>query len=114
GACGTRNRDAEHQAICASVAAGVTYVVAAGNGAADFARSIPAAYPEVLTATAMTDTDGLPGGTGAGATCLKGQADDAYATYSNFAVAPADRAHTIAAPGTCVTSDRPGGGTAVY
>ena len=55
------NKDAEHKAICRSVAAGVTYVVAAGNSGRDFARTVPAAYPEVLTVTAMSDGDGLPG-----------------------------------------------------
>jgi subtilisin family serine protease len=40
-------------------------------------------------------------------------ADDRYAAFSTYAAA-ADAAHTIAAPGTCITSDRRGGGTAVY
>ena len=34
GNCGNTNNDAMHQAICASVAAGVTFVVAAGNDSA--------------------------------------------------------------------------------
>jgi subtilisin family serine protease len=111
--CGRTNRDAEHQAICNSIAAGVTYVVAAGNDSANFAKYVPAAYPEVLTVTAMTDTDGLPGGVGRAA-CISGQRDDTYATYSNFAVSSADQGHTIAAPGTCVVSDNLGGGTSTY
>jgi subtilisin family serine protease len=111
--CGNTNHDAEHQAICKSVAAGVTYVAAAGDGSTSFASSIPAAYPEVLTVTAMTDTDGLPGGLGPAA-CLKGQADDQYATYSNYAVSAADQSHTVSAPGTCVVSDKLGGGTSKY
>ena len=37
---------------------------------------MPAAYGEVLTATAMTDTDGRPGGSG-GAACDAAQRDDA-------------------------------------
>ena len=45
GNCGNTNNDAEHQAICRSVAAGVTYTVSAGNSKTDFAGSIPAAYP---------------------------------------------------------------------
>ncbi len=44
GNCGTTNRDAEHQAICASTAAGVLSVAAAGNASTDFGGSIPAAY----------------------------------------------------------------------
>jgi len=65
------------------------------------------------TVTAMTDTDGIPGGTGP-APCIKKQKDDTYATYSNYAVSAADEAHTLAAPGTCVVSDAIGGGTDVY
>jgi subtilisin len=109
--CGNTNKDAEHQAICNSTAAGVTYVVAAGNNSASLAGYVPAAYPEVLTATAITDS--IPGGLGP-APCIKGQADDSYATYSNFAVSATDEAHTIAAPGTCVVSDAIGGGTSTY
>jgi subtilisin family serine protease len=111
--CGNTNKDAEHQAICKSVAAGVTYVAAAGNNSASLGGYIPAAYPEVLTVTAMTDTDGVPGGLGPSA-CVKGQHDDTYASYSNYAVSAADQAHTIAAPGTCVVSDAIGGGTSTY
>jgi subtilisin len=112
-ACGDVNKDAEHKAICGSVAAGVTYVAAAGNSATNFVNSVPAAYPEVLTATAMSDSDGIAGGTGP-ALCRKGEKDDSYGTYSNYAVAAIEQSHTIAAPGTCVVSDAPGGKTAVY
>jgi subtilisin family serine protease len=114
GNCGNANGDSEHKAICGSVAAGVTYVVSAGNAKADFARSVPAAYPEVLTVAAMSDTDGLPGGSGGAPRCVKGEADDRYASYSNYAVGAAALAHTIAAPGTCVVSDKVGGGTSTY
>jgi subtilisin len=114
GNCGNVIGDSEHKAICKSVAAGVTFVVSAGNGGTDFARSAPAAYSEVLTATAMSDTDGLAGATGGAPRCKKGEADDRYAGYSNYAVGAAAIAHTIAAPGTCVVSDRVGGGTSTY
>jgi subtilisin family serine protease len=110
--CGNTNKDAEHQAICRSIAGGVSYIAAAGNNSADLANYIPAAYPEVLAVTAMTDTDGIPGATGP-ASCISGQADDSYGTYSNYATA-ADEAHTIAAPGTCILSDGLGGGTSTY
>jgi subtilisin family serine protease len=112
GACGTRNADALHAAICRSVAAGVTYVVAAGNSGVDFKGSVPAAYDEVLTVTAMSDSDGQPGGTGPAPACRTSEGDDRYASFSNFAVSSADAAHTIAAPGVCITSTWPGGGTA--
>ena len=114
GNCGLTNKDAEHQAICHSTAAGVTYVAAAGNAKADFAKTIPAAYPEVLTATAMTDTNGTPGAGGAAPKCKSGETDDKYGSYSNYAVGSAAIAHTLAAPGTCVLSDAIGGGTSTY
>ena len=112
--CGRTNNDAQHKAICAATAAGVTFVVAAGNNGKSLAGFIPAAYPEVLTATAMTDTDGAPGALGAAPKCKSGEKDDVAGTYSNYAVAAADAAHVLAAPGTCVVSDKPGGGTATY
>ena len=114
GNCGNTKGDAWHKAICAGVAAGVTWVVSAGNSAADFAKSIPAAYPEVLTVTAMSDTDGAPGALGPAPSCKKGEADDRYAAYSSYAVTAAAAAHTIAAPGTCVVSTKLGGGTSTY
>ena len=113
GACGTVSRDSEHKAICAAAAAGVTFVVSAGNGGTDFSRTVPAAYPEVLTATAITDTDGLPGALGP-ASCAKKELDDRAGTYSSYAVKAADAAHAIAAPGTCVTSAGLGGKASTY
>jgi diguanylate cyclase (GGDEF)-like protein len=110
-ACGAVNKDAMHQAICRSVAAGVTYVVSAGNSKVAIAKTVPAVYPEVLTVTAMSDSNGRAGGGGPSLTCKSGERDDQYATYSNFATTAADLAHTIAAPGTCILSTRLGGGT---
>jgi len=114
GACGNANNDSWHKALCASVAAGITWVVSAGNATAGFEKTIPAAYSEVLTVTAMTDVDGIPGAKGKAPACKKGEADDRYGTYSNFAATPAAAAHAIAAPGTCVVSAKLGGGTSTY
>jgi subtilisin len=118
--CGRSNKDALHLAICGSVAAGVTYVVAAGNGGRDFGNNVPASYDEVLTVTAMADFDGRPGGlsresdscaasvgdTGPG---FPSFTDDSAAFFSDFATLPADQAHTIAGPGLCVLSTFLGG-----
>ncbi len=112
GNCGQTNADPEHRAICASVAKGLTYTVSAGNSQKDFATSIPAAYPEVLTVTAMTDTDGKPDGVGP-APCTEGEKDESFWTSSSYAVASTEAQHTIAAPGTCVVSTKRGGGTAM-
>jgi diguanylate cyclase (GGDEF)-like protein len=111
-ACGAANNDAQHKAICRATAAGVTFVTSAGNAKTSFAKIVPASYPEVLTATAMSDSDGLAGGRGPGFACKSGERDDQYATYSNFGTTSADAAHVLAAPGTCIVSSRIGGGTA--
>lgn len=108
--CGNSNGDALHRAICNSVAKGVTYVVAAGNSAANLAGFTPAAYPEVLTVTAMSDSDGNPGGTGGAPTCRTGETDDAYATFSNYAVSTSEQNHTVAGPGVCIYSTWRNGG----
>jgi subtilisin family serine protease len=108
GPCATTT-EALQKAICGSVAAGVTYVVAAGNSAADFKGFVPAAYDQVLTVTAMADFNGAPGG-GAAATC-RSDVDDTAADFSNFTTAgSADEGHTIAAPGVCILSTWKGGG----
>jgi subtilisin family serine protease len=103
--CGKTNGDAFHQAICRSVAAGVTYVVAAGNGAVDLDTFVPAAYPEVLSVTAVTDSDGKAGGVGGSPACRYGEVDDQYASFSNYAVSDIAINHAIAAPGVCILSD---------
>jgi subtilisin family serine protease len=103
GNCGRSNNDAMHTAICSSVAAGVTYVVAAGNEASNAAGSVPAAYDEVITVSALADFNGLPGG-GAASTC-RSDVDDTFASFSNFG-ADVD----IIAPGVCINSTWKGGG----
>ncbi|MGK5448444.1 S8 family peptidase [Streptomyces radiopugnans] len=95
-ACGS-NKDALHEAICRSVAAGVTYTVAAGNEADDSANHVPAAYDEVITVSALADFDGRPGGEGA-PTC-RTDVDDTIADFSNHG-ADVD----IMAPGVCIES----------
>jgi hypothetical protein len=82
---------AAHDAIRASVANGVVYVVSAGNDAQDvygpdgaFGTSddfCPAAYPEVAAISAFVDSDGTAGGTGAGTAYGP---DDSFATFSNY------------------------------
>ena len=115
-ACGYGVGDALHVAICNSTAqAGVTYVVAAGNYWDDINTMVPARYPEVLTVTAMTDTDGQTGGMGPGCELSPDfvMPDDEVAFFSNFARGDGAH-HVIAGPGGCVLSTLPGGGTGVY
>src|SRR2546425_2327168 len=112
GNCGNTNGDALHRAICNSVAAGVTYVVAAGNSGEDFSAGVPADYNEVLTGTPVADFHGQPRALRA-PNCTGGffEQDDAAAGVSDFTtVGSADAPHAIAAPGVCITSTWPGGG----
>src|SRR5439155_1697599 len=104
GNCGNTNGDALHRAICNSVAAGVTYVVAAGNSSEDFSADVPANYNEVLTVTAMADFDGLSGGLGT-PSCGDGyfENDDAAAGFSNFTT-EASAVDTVAPVITSVSS----------
>ena len=100
GSCTDR---ALHEAICRSTAAGVTYVVAAGNSSSDASNFVPATYDEVITVSAITDFDGKPGGLGT-PTCQLGH-DDTFASFSNFGPDV-----DLTAPGMCVMSTWRGGG----
>jgi subtilisin family serine protease len=104
--CGYTNKDAMHKAICRLVGAGVTVIAAAGNNSFSASRLIPASYNEVITVSALADTDGLPGGTGGNACYSWGtyDTDDTYANFSNYG-ADVD----IMAPGKCIWSTLPGG-----
>lgn len=107
-------RDPEHQAICTANAAGVVFVVAAGNEHDDTDNYIPARYDEVITVAAITDFDGAPGSISTqsavgGCTPPSGaEKDDTFAHYSNFGAAV-----DIVAPGTCIRSLAPGTGETV-
>ena len=103
--CGFTNKDAMHRAICRVVAAGVTVVAAAGNNSFSASRLIPASYNEVITVSALADTDGLPGGVG-GRGCFSWgtyDSDDTFANFSNYG-------HDVdlIAPGKCIWSTVPG------
>lgn len=96
-----------HQAICEVIAAGMTVVVAAGNGGSDSvgddaADLAPASFDEVITVSAIVDMDGKPGGGGFGH-FLWGP-EDSLAHFSNRG-ADVD----IAAPGVSILSTWPSG-----
>ena len=102
--CGLTNHDLMHQAVCRLVASGVTVAVAAGNNSFNAARLIPASYNEVITVSALADSDGRPGGLGGSGcgTWPAKQRDDAIALFSNYG-ADVD----LIAPGKCILSTLP-------
>lgn len=102
GRAGTCKTSPLHRAVCQTVNAGIPVVVAAGNQASDASTRVPAAYDEVITVAAMSDTDGKPGGLGP-ESCSR-NADDTFASFSNFGPAV-----DIAAPGDCILSLTPSG-----
>jgi hypothetical protein len=85
-----------NRAISASIKAGVTYVVAAGNYGQDASSTSPASNPDVITVSAIADTDGKCGGKGAK---LGNATDDTFARFSNFGPSV-----SIAAPGVSILS----------
>jgi subtilisin family serine protease len=97
--CTNGNADALHTAICKSVRAGVTYVVAAGNSGANAKGFVPAAYDEVITVSALSDSDGAGGGSGGPPSCRTSERDDYFASFSNWGPAV-----DLAAPGVCILS----------
>lgn len=109
-ACGEEGKDALHLAVCRVVASGVTVVVAAGNSNVNLVDTVPASYDEVLTVSAMADYDGLPGGR-TNPTCDDTKdADDTFASFSNWAVGDEDSVHVVSAPGVCIYSTWKDGG----
>ena len=102
-----RGNDPIHTYICRSVAAGVTYVAAAGNDSLDTDLEIPATYEQVIAVSAIADFDGRPGGlAGTQPICTPdepGERDDTFAFFSNFG-----QDIDISAPGVCIDSIRPG------
>jgi subtilisin family serine protease len=90
------NSPALDAAINNSVQAGITYVVAAGNEHKDASTSSPASNPNVITVSAIADSDGKCGGIGPP---TKHGNDDTLADFSNFG-----KAVSIAAPGVNILS----------
>jgi subtilisin family serine protease len=101
--CGNTNKDAIHQAICRLVGSGVTVVAAAGNNAFNASKLVPASYDEVITVSALADTDGKPGALGGNRCYSWGtyDRDDTFADFSNFG-----RDVDLIAPGKCIWSTR--------
>ena len=103
--CGFTNRDVLHQAICRLYARGITVVAAAANERRSAAGYVPAAYNQVITVSALADTDGRAGGLGGNRCYSWGgyDRDDTFADFSNYG-SDVD----LIAPGKCIWSTRPG------
>jgi len=97
--------------INTAIKAGITVVVSAGNYGKDASQTTPANNPNVLTVSAIADSDGVCGGEGPDLTIEGGNAtlsDDSFAFFSNFG--PVVK---IAAPGVNILSTYNGTGYAI-
>jgi subtilisin len=104
--CGLSNSDILHQSICRLVAGGVTVVAAAANDSGNAVYRVPASYNEVITVSALADTDGKPGGLG-GRRCFSWGSYDKDDTFANFSNYGGDV--DLIAPGKCIWSTVPSG-----
>jgi subtilisin family serine protease len=105
------NSPALNSIIDEAVKAGITVVVAAGNYGKDASLTSPANDPNVLTVSAIADSDGVCGAVGPDLFVSGDNAtstDDSFAYFSNFG--PVVK---IAAPGVNVLSTYTGNGYAV-
>ena len=103
GNCGRTTIDVLHQAICRVVAGGIPVAVAAGNYSASTTHYIPAMYSEVMTISALADTDGKSGGLGGNLCYSWGtyDSDDTFANFSNYG-----KGVDLMAPGKCIWSTK--------
>jgi hypothetical protein len=104
--CGLTNKDVLHQGICRLFAGGITVVAAAANEHRSASNYVPAAYNEVITTSALADTDGRSGSLGGNLCYSWGgyDQDDTFADFSNYG-SDVD----LIAPGKCIWSTVPGG-----
>ncbi|HET7168496.1 MAG TPA: S8 family serine peptidase [Candidatus Limnocylindrales bacterium] len=105
--CGITNKDVLHQAICRLYRGGITVVAAAANERRSASHYIPASYNEVITTSALADTDGRAGGLGGNLCYSWGtyDKDDTFADFSNYGWDV-----DLIAPGKCIWSTLRTGG----
>jgi DNA-binding beta-propeller fold protein YncE len=124
--CTNAANDLLHEAICHATREGLVVVAAAGNDSQNITnvdvvkngirlrgKALPAAYEEVITVSALADSDGRPGGLGTGwstSLCprLPEVKDDSFACFSNYGPGV-----DIAAPGVGILSTVPMGACAM-
>jgi subtilisin family serine protease len=90
-----------HQAYCNAAADGVRIVVSAGNTGRNAGNIVPAKYDQVITVSALLDTDGCAGGEGR---LTNDGPDDSLALFSSRG-----EVVDVAAPGYNIVSTFPGG-----
>lgn len=81
------NSSAPNNIINAAVKAGITVVVSAGNYGKDASATTPANNPNVITVSAIADSDGVCGAVGPDFTLAGDNStipDDTFAFFSNF------------------------------
>ena len=106
-AWGDCQNDALHAAVCAANAAGIMMVAGAGNSAVNAGNFVPAAFPEVISVSALTDFDTARGGLAGCKFILElfsTECDDTLALFSNYGASV-----DVVAPGVFVQSTWPGG-----
>jgi len=97
-----------HEAICRASATGMVLVGGAGNSNVDAGTFVPAAFPEVISVSALADFDGNPGGlAGCGLVPDLGwlECDDTFAFFSNWGASV-----DVMAPGVAIYSTWKDGG----
>jgi subtilisin family serine protease len=100
--------DPLHEAICRASATGMVLVGGSGNSTANGGSFVPAAYPEVISVSALADFDGQPGGlAGCGLVPDLGwfDCDDTFAFFSNYGASI-----DVIAPGVAIYSTWKDGG----
>ena len=104
-ACGATNNDILHEAICRRRRRRHHGRRRGRQRQGSASKRVPASYNEVITVSALADTDGKAGGLGGNRCYSWGgyDKDDTFADFSNYG----DDVDIIA-PGKCIWSTKPG------
>lgn len=109
--CGRTDGDAMHEAMCRGRAAGLIFVVAAGNESYDGKYGVPSSFSDAaIRVMCLADSNGEPGATGEDV-YYPGRdiydADDGPCYFSNFFADEQAFVNTIMAPGAMILGALP-------